>query len=249
MNGRLEEKSANTITWAGLEWVVKELPSGGPGPNSWSGDNVLVDADTGKLHLWITFNETTKKWDCAELRTLDTLGFGTYQFQVESGLDFDANVVLGMFFYGSADGVNEIDIEFSKWGDPSNRNNADYNVYPSHPGIANTVKHWHFAVPMAGTFTTQRMAWQPKSLSFWDIGGHYPLNETRNVIHHWDFSPENHTAIPQEPLSLHVNLWLVGGRPPTNKKPVEVIISALQFSTKHHIKQPVTAAVAVATSD
>jgi hypothetical protein len=219
---------AKELTWEGLTWSVKDLPSGGPGPNSWGGDNVWLDPG-GKLHLHITYNATTGKWDCAELSTVKQLGFGSYQFQVESSLDYDANVVLGMFFYGSADGVNEIDIEYSKWGKPGNANNADYNVYPSNAGIANTAQFWHFPVPMTGNFSTQRMAWRPTSVSFWDIGGHYALNDTRNVIHHWEFSPKDQAAVPQDPLSMHINLWLVSGHAPTNSQPVEVVISAFQY--------------------
>jgi hypothetical protein len=220
---------AKELTWEGLKWAVKDLPSGGPGPNSWSADNVWLDTDGSKLHLTISYDAATGKWDCAELSTVKQLGFGTYQFQVESSLDYDANVVLGMFFYGSADGVNEIDIEYSKWGKLGNANNADYNVYPSKAGIANTAQFWHFPTPMTGSFTTQRITWRPTSLSFWDIGGHYPINVTRNVIHDWEFIPMDQAAIPQEPLSMHINLWLVGGQAPTNAQSVEVVISAFQY--------------------
>ncbi len=126
------DAQAASLTWKGHTWNVT---SGGmAGVAAGSPSNVSVDSD-GYLHLKITNNSGT--WTAAELFTTDRLGFGTYQWQVDGPIDvFDKNVVLGLFPYGpavgiGADGTNEIDIEYSFWGQ-TNGNNGDLRTIP-HP--------------------------------------------------------------------------------------------------------------------
>eukprot|EP01084_Bolivina_argentea_P259379 437641_1 len=214
------------LTWQGLDWTIKS-GTGGPGPNNWASNNVWIDKNNN-LHLNITYDSTTKKWSCAELYTNNALSFGTYQWWVVSSLEFDQNVVLGLFFYEGPDGVNEIDIEFSKWSQPNNKNNADYNVYPATNGNKNTAILWNIKLN-DGTYSTQRMVWNQQYIEYWAIGGHYNITQTVNVMEHWKFAPNDwKNLVPQENMRLHMNFWLVGGKPPSDQQPVEVILSGLQ---------------------
>ena len=120
-----------TIDWQGHTWQVT---SGGmAGVCEGSAANVTVDS-SGYLHLRLSNSGGT--WTASELFTTDTLGFGTYQWHVEGPLDtYDKNVVLGLFPYGPAagigdDGTNEIDIEYSRWGQASGPN-GDFTDYPA----------------------------------------------------------------------------------------------------------------------
>ena len=59
------------------------------------------------------------RWQCAEVFTVEKLGFGRYQWFVEGGIDkLDPVVVLGFFTYPDEtvgpDGTNEIDIEYTR---------------------------------------------------------------------------------------------------------------------------------------
>ena len=108
---------AATLSWKGHTW---QLTSGGmAGVCQGDPKNVTVDAN-GYLHLRISNSATG--WTASEMFTTDRLGFGTYQWQVDGPIDsYDKNVVLGLFPYGpaagiGADGTNEIDIEYSRWG-------------------------------------------------------------------------------------------------------------------------------------
>src|ERR1700722_10085528 len=126
-------QSPTTISWSGYEWSIRS-GSGGPGPNTWNQNNVFVDAN-GYLHLQI--NNQGGVWSSAELDMVSpvTLGFGTFQFHALGRPDLlDPNTVFGFFLYPPAsvgpDGTNEIDVEFSRWGN-SNAYNGNYTVWPT----------------------------------------------------------------------------------------------------------------------
>src|ERR1700722_197489 len=123
--------AATPFVWKGHTWKVT---SGGmAGVADGSPNNVSIDG-SGYLHLKIT--STAGTWTASELFTTDDLGFGTYQWQVDGPIDvYDKNVVLGLFPYGpaagiGADGTNEIDIEYARWGQPSGPN-GDWTDYPA----------------------------------------------------------------------------------------------------------------------
>src|ERR1700744_2244632 len=78
---------AQTLVWQGHTWNVRSAEGSGPGPNNWNSTNAFVDA-RGWLHLLITASSGSPNgYDCAELYTTDSLGFGTYQWQIEGRLD------------------------------------------------------------------------------------------------------------------------------------------------------------------
>ncbi len=93
-----------------------------------------------KLHLKIS-HSSKNGWTSAELYSANKFQFGTFRWFVEGAVDkFDPNVVLGLFTYGGADGTNEIDIEFAKWGvTDSAASNLFYTIYPRALGIAQPV--------------------------------------------------------------------------------------------------------------
>ncbi len=85
--------------------------------------------ESGQLHL--TIKEINNIWYSTEVVLEEALGYGDYIFTTRGSLNqLDAQAVLGLFLwqYGACwepDNVwwnpyNEIDIEFSRWGNPSN---------------------------------------------------------------------------------------------------------------------------------
>ena len=130
-----------TISFSGYTWYVKSGTGMGPGPKTWNENNVWVDA-LGKLHMQIKYSATTKKWECSEIWTTTSLGFGKYEWFVEGRIDLlDKNVVVGLFNYPTStigpDGTNEIDIEFAKWGNQKNKM-GNFTVWPAVSGYSNT---------------------------------------------------------------------------------------------------------------
>ena len=106
------------LDWKGYTWSVTN--GGMAGVAAGSPPRTFQSMRSGYLHLKIQKNGDT--WTAAEIFTTTRLGFGTYQWQIDGPIDtLDKNVVLGLFPYGpaagiGADGTNEIDIEYSRWG-------------------------------------------------------------------------------------------------------------------------------------
>jgi endoglucanase len=144
---------------------------------------------------------------------------------------FDKNVVLGLFPYGPAagigsDGTNEIDIEYSRWGQ-ANGPNGDWTDYPA---SGKTIGELAYTFTLGGgTLSTSRFRWTTTSIANFLLGGLQPIDETTGLIKSWTYAPSNPTTnIPQQALPLGMNLWCFES-PPTDGKPVEIVIRDFQF--------------------
>ena len=219
---------AVTLSWKGHTWQVT---SGGmAGVCQGDPNNVTVDA-AGYLHLKISRNNNT--WSAAELFTTDRLGFGTYQWQVDGPIDtFDKNVVLGLFPYGpaagiGADGTNEIDIEYSRWGQ-ANGPNGDWTNYPA---SGSTIGEMSYTFSLGGaTLSTSRFTWTTTSITDFLFAGLQPIDGTAGLIKTWTYAPSNPTVnIPQQALPLGMNLWCFS-TPPSDGNPVEIVIRDFSFT-------------------
>jgi hypothetical protein len=216
-----------TISFSGHTWLVKDSAavSVGPGPNVFSDDarNVRVDR-RGRLHLRI--RRVAGVWTCAEVVSAPSFGYGTYRFYVSRRVDaLDANVVLGLFTWNDDPAFNhrEIDIEFSRWGNPSDPTNAQYVVQPyDTPG--NLVR---WVQPPRLRKSTHHFLWQSNSVGF------------QSLIGHTASPPDPSSVIAEETLTqdvpvaggenARINLWLFGGQPPLNRRSVEVVIERFEF--------------------
>jgi hypothetical protein len=224
--------SAQTqLVWQGHTWKVT---SGGmAGVARGSPSNVSVDTK-GHLHLSITKNGET--WNAAELFTVDNLGFGTYQWVVEGNVwDMDPVTVLGLFPYGPTRGIgkdatNEIDIEFSKWGNTCVCN-ADFTIYPS---VSSSVSgqqgkpsyELNFKVDHGTNLTTARMVWSATRVVFTLMSGDQPIGTTANVLKTETFAPAKATDIPQQPIPTGINLWAFKAVPAKNQS---VVVRSFQY--------------------
>ena len=218
---------AATLAWKGHTW---QLTSGGmAGVCQGDPKNVTVDAN-GYLHLRIS--EATSGWTASELFTTDRLGPGTYQWQVDGPIDsYDKNVVLGLFPYGpaagiGADGTNEIDIEYSRWGQASGPN-GDWTDYPA-SGTTIGEQSYTFSLG-SGTLSTSRLVWSSASIADAMFSGLQPVDGTTGLIKSWTYAPANPTVnIPQQALPLGMNLWCFDA-PPSDGKAVEIVIRDFTF--------------------
>jgi MYXO-CTERM domain-containing protein len=219
-------RAATPFVWKGRTWNVT---SGGmAGVADGSPANVSIDG-SGYLHLAIT--NTNGTWTASELFTTDPLGFGTYQWQVDGPIDvYDKNVVLGLFPYGPAggigkDGTNEIDIEFSRWGQAGGPN-ADWTDYPS-TGTVKGETSFSFSLS-GGTLSTSRFVWKSTSIEDFLMTGLQPVGSTAGLVKSWTYAPANPTTnIPQQPMPLGINLWCFAI--PSDGKNEAVVIRDFEF--------------------
>lgn len=218
---------AKTLRFSGQDFVVRPAGVGGPGPNNWSPRNAWVD-EQGRLHLKLS--QRGGKWYAAEVYTNQRLGFGRYEFRIETNLDrLDRNVVLGLFHYPTADvgadTTNEIDIEFARWGKRSGPV-GNYTVWPVDERLDYTTRR--FRMPVNALRTTHIYVWRRNNVTFTSSRGHRPGSGSR--IARWRYAPPDVAArISRQPMPLHINLWAHRGSAPSDGKDVEVIISSFRF--------------------
>lgn len=235
-----------TVEFSGQTWDVttNSVPLN-PGLCTYSSANASVDAQ-GYLHLQVT--NASGAWTCAQVVSEFITGYGTYTFQLRTPVDnLDPNIVLGLFtwsddpaYLGSSPWVNnlsgilpshsELDIEFSRWGNAGDPNNAQYTVQPyNNPACGNP---FDFAMPAGLTNSTHKITWMPGSIVF------ESLEPGGSVINKWTYTcpvpaPSDAGSWPgpvPSPQGVRLNLWLYGGQPPSNGQPAEIVVGKFVYT-------------------
>jgi len=217
---------SKTLNFSGRVWTVRSGGYGSPGTGTWSENNAFVDAQ-GMLHLKMTY--VGGKWYSAEVVSAQSFGMGTYQFYVIGRVDqLDRNVVLGLFSYPTASqgvsGTHEIDIEFARWGNAQGKM-LNYSVWPTQKALGPSGNAYPLA--LNGTWTTHRWIRTPSSVRFQSVHGHYDGNPM--PIADWTFRPTDIRRLSQYAMPIHINLWAIA--PPSDGRPVEVIIRAFKYTS------------------
>jgi hypothetical protein len=218
--------TVRTLLFSGYRWTVKRsvLPVG-PGPNyfSESGENAWVD-EQGQLHLKIT--QRDGRWYCSEVVSNEAFGYGKYIFSVASRVDqLNENVVLGLFTWDGAPEENhrEIDIEFSRWGEVANEN-AQFVVQPWNR-FGNMQR---FPIQLNGDSSTHSFDWRSEYIFFQSLHGSYATPpDSSDIIASWKYTGGDIPRPGNENAS--VNLWLLNGTPPSDRKDVEIILKKFEF--------------------
>jgi hypothetical protein len=218
-----------TITFGGYDWRVKGPGVYGPGPNRFDDAASAVWVDTGgRLHM--TVQNNYGNWYSSEIALVDPLGYGDYIFTTVGRLDLlDPDVVLGLFTweYGPCydpsnvwwGPYNEFDIEFSRWGNPSN-NIGQFVCQPwDWPGNIS-----RFDATFAdGEITSHAIRWLHDRVECrsWRGG---PGDEATSVqIYSWTYTGPQ-IPRPEQPR-VHINLWHID----TPASDQEVVLDAFTF--------------------
>jgi len=214
------------LSFSGYDWWVKASTDPlGPGPNYFSDstNNIWLDGQ-GQLHLRIT--NRSNQWQCAELVSARTFGYGSYRFQLASPVDnLNRNAVLGLFTWSDdpAYAYREIDLECTRLGNATDTNNAQFVVQP----YFLTGHLARIAVPAGQTNAALLFTWETNRVSFQSQRGSFSPNPSpANVISNWTYS----LTVPQTgDENVRINLWLMNGVAPSDTNEVEVVISSFQF--------------------
>jgi hypothetical protein len=213
-----------SLRFSDLDWSVKSSANPvGPGPNYFSDDarSAWVDR-TGRLHLRLEPRDG--RWHCAEVVSRKSFGYGRYRFYLESPVGaLDPNVVLGLFTWNDdpASHHREIDIEFSRWGDPKNQN-TQYVIQP-YQTPANISR---FDVPREMAQSGHEWVWRKNEVAFrsWRGAAAEPTGET--LLR--ETTLRNDVPTPGGE-NVRLNLWLLGGKAPLDAKPAEAIVRRFEF--------------------
>ncbi len=218
-----EEGLQRTFSFSGFEWIAEgsgpERRSPGSNFYSCSEKNVWVDS-RGDLHLKITKRKGT--WYCAKVTLKDSQGYGRYIFSINSRVDnLDKNVVAGLFTY--LDDLNEIDIEFARWGTGDN-DNAQFAVQPAH----HDGNIYRFPIDLWNKKSTHIIDWKSDTINFSSYNGYNSTRPPeRKIIREWSYTGEHIPAEGEE--KVMINLWLYNGLPPANRKEAEIVIKAVEI--------------------
>lgn len=216
--------AASTISFSGYTWEVRDgVSPAGPGPNYWSSRNVWLDG-AGDLHFKISRDPVTGRWSCAEITSLQSFGYGTYQFKIKGRVDqLDPNVVFGLFNYSGNDGYDEMDIEFARWGAAGNPN-LNYTIWPAAAGF--TQQSHVQSISLNGTYTTHRFVRTQNRVVFKSMHGFTDTDTNLFATATFTNPP---VSISRLSMPVHINLWLFQGRVPLNNNEVELILSEFKY--------------------
>jgi hypothetical protein len=154
------------IKFSGYDWNVRTISADRGGMNLlYDGGNGWVDKD-GALHLQI--KKKGNKWSCAEVEISRSLGYGTYLVTVKDTSQLEPAAVLSLNTFddwGGEQNYREVDVELSRWGDATSKENAQYAIQPFYvPGNVSP-----FTAP-AGTLT-HSFHWEPGRIEFRTVRG------------------------------------------------------------------------------
>ena len=214
-----------TVRWSNRIWQVRDTGRGGPGPNVWSPDQVKIDR---RGQLVLTISPTEQEWRCGELNTTERLGFGTYTFEVVGPIGrLDPAIVVGLFTYPTRDvggnATHEIDIEFARWGN-ARYPSGNYTIWPAEEGVKSTSHTFELPRELERSF--HRFVWSAKQI----VCESAHDRQFKRPFQSWTFAPDDpERRISQKPQPVHLNLWLFGGKPPADGKPVTIVLPRFDF--------------------
>ena len=226
------------LEFAGYGWWVKTAGNAdgiiddefanptGPGGNYFSDttSNVWVDAQ-GSLHLQI--NKQYGVWECAEIFSDRSFGYGQYRFTVNTDINkLDPNVILGLFTWSDDTAYNdrEIDIELGRWKYAFGSSYVEnYAVAPYNAG--QTVR---FALPAGVTNSTHSFIWQSNNVSFQTLNGNFASPPVAsNILQTWTNCPA--PLPPPGGETVSIVLWLDSVSSPASNNVVEVVLPQFEF--------------------
>ncbi len=219
-----------TLDFSDRTWRVKGPGYYGPGPSLFCDTSscAWVDAN-GRLHL--TIKKIGGSWYSTEVTLTGALGYGDYVFTTLGRLDtLDPHAVFGLFLweYGPCydpgylwwNPYNEIDVEFSRWGNPANAI-AQFVAQPAdYPGNIDRFD----AAFSDSELTSHAFRWLPDRVEYRSWRGGPGDESPAALIHTWTYTGP-HLPRPGQPR-IHLNLWQVNGPPATDQ---EVVLDAFTF--------------------
>jgi hypothetical protein len=215
-----------SLTFSGQTWGIKTTGTGSgdqfdPGPNYWSNSTSVVSIAADGLHLKIA--QINGVWYSGEVYLSQSLGYGTYTVQISSRLDqLDTNMVAAPLFIYAAPN-QEFDVEYNgSGGHIPGTKNAQFVVQPY--TVAGNLARY---VQSATSKFTVQMEWRADHIAFTSWNGWASAPGSGDLIYQWTYKGSYNPQPGQE--RVHINLWLLGGNPPTSGVGDEMVMHSFTF--------------------
>jgi hypothetical protein len=158
----LEQPVLKKLDFSGYDWLVRQVPGNPAGTrNQYEAANAWVDPK-GFLHLRI--RKTSSGWTSAEVALSRSFGYGSYRFVVSDISHLESPVVLAISTWDASGPYREMDVEISRFGEPSGKN-TQYVVQPYYVP-ANVVRFFSPAGRLTYSFD-----WAPGRVAFRTVRG------------------------------------------------------------------------------
>ncbi len=217
LTARVHEQAARqTIRFQGYEWEVRTIPGNyAAKSNPYSATNVSIDSG-GALHLRLT--RSGNAWTCAELHSTRTLGYGTYRIGVRNIAQLEPAAMFSLFTLSEGAAATEhggMDIHFTRWGDPVNKN-AEFVVQPYFVP-ANV---YRFELPPG--HITAEWNWSPEAARFAMQTG----PSAARLFNDWTFT----SGVPSaDGTQFYINLCAYGYAKIKPEHEAEVVVDRFEF--------------------
>jgi hypothetical protein len=208
--------AGKSLLFGGYPWLIQQTANTPGGTlNYYDPGNAWTDGN-GFLHLRIAGNPS--HWTSAEVNLRRSLGYGTYRFVVRDVSHLPPSAVFTMLTWDANGPSRQMNIEISKWGDPTARN-CQFVIQP-YDVPANTVQ---FEVP--GGPITFMLQWGPGRAAF---------RAYRGVVSSWDAQPVcEHVFTSGVPSpggeTIHMNLYVFGNTANPLRRGSEVIVEKFEY--------------------
>jgi hypothetical protein len=207
------------IHFSGYDWTVLAGDSDRGGVvNRYDPANAWTDRK-GYLHLRMALRDG--RWTCAEVNLPHSFGYGTYTFVVQDVGHLGPSTVLGMYTRdvgGTTETPDELDIEVSRWSNPTCRN-TQYVVQPYY--VPQNV--FRFTAP--GGLLTQTFRWEPGVASFQTAFGSTTGRGAKNVSSHV-FNSEVPAPATE---TVYIDLFDFHHSMAVEQRSVEVVIEKFEY--------------------
>ncbi|MCX7027698.1 MAG: glycoside hydrolase family 16 protein [Spirochaetes bacterium] len=220
------------LRFSGYIWTLRQSEEpGGPMGNRFAGQDLSVFLNPDKS-LTLTLSRNGGLWYGGEASLSRRLGYGIYLFRVRTRLsELDPNLVLGLFTYSPFEkrAHDEIDIEFSAWGQQQNPVLGQYVVQP-YDSDGHMVR---FDLGKSDGPATYSFAWDKDRIEFlsWKGYGPQPLEGSPSILVAWSYSGRKDMPDPRR-ANIFMNLYLAGKPEPAGSGLVAVIVDSFEFIKK-----------------
>ncbi|HWC35158.1 MAG TPA: hypothetical protein VG650_10060 [Mycobacteriales bacterium] len=213
--GRKGDSVIRLISWSGRPWLVYSNASNGPEHVKLTNSTRAIWVDSrGRLHLHIV--KIDGVWRSVELRSLNTVSYGTYRLVNDTATGkFADQTVFGMFVYrpGTKTYTNEIDVEnsrFPRYLKPPN--NAQFAVQPYKE------PHHEHAYHVKPSYEPlfQQFTWYPPSGGAGAVKFETRVGSTPHspLLARWRYY--GYSTPTASNMYLYIDLWLNHGKAPKN---------------------------------
>lgn len=201
------DSTPRLLSWSGRVWLVSHNGEQGPEKSPLTNSTRAVWVDSrGRLHLHIV--KINGVWRSVQLKSLYTVGYGTYRLINDTATGrFAPQTVFGMFVYrpGTKTYTNEIDVENSRFPRYLKApNNAQFAVQPY------TAPHHEHAYHVKPSYVPlfQQFTWYPPSHGAGTVTFETRVGNTPHspLLTRWKYY--GYSTPTASNMHLYINLWL-----------------------------------------